>query len=168
MFCNIFDFLGSENFTVLAQSVQDGSHSTSPINPVIPAIQELQDELEDVIKGFNARLRQIKRNGARTFSAPEAAVDEEDGTASILPIEEPAQTETPADDAAANVAPVVIGRGKEEVEAALNRVADLEGQKTSAPDEAEKNKDPDAVAQSLKEAVESEETSTSVPLHEEL
>ena len=62
----------------------------------------------------------------------------------------------------------MIGRGKEEVEAALNRVADLEGQKTSSPDEPAKNQDADAVAQSIQDAVASEESSASSPLHEEL
>ncbi len=129
-------------------------------------MQELQDEVEDVIRGFNARLRQVKRNGARNFGTSDAVVDEEDGTASILPIEEPAQTDSPVDGGAAHVPPVVIGRGKEEVQAAFDRVADLEGQKTSSRNEAEKN---DAVAQSLKEALASEGTSaTSTPLHEEL
>lgn len=156
----------SENFTVHAQSVQDGSHETSPTNPLFPIMQELQDEVEDVIRGFNARLRQVKRNGARNFGTSDAVVDEEDGTASILPIEEPAQTDSPVDGGAAHVPPVVIGRGKEEVQAAFDRVADLEGQKTSSRNEAEKN---DAVAQSLKEALASEGTSaTSTPLHEEL
>ncbi|KAI0741638.1 hypothetical protein C8Q80DRAFT_146989 [Daedaleopsis nitida] len=158
----------SENFTVYAQNVQEGSHQSSPVNPVIPAIQELQEEVEDVIKGFNARLRQIKRSGVRSFGLPDEEVDDEDETASILPIEDPQQTESPADTAADTIPPVVIGRGKVEVEAAMNRVADLEGQKTSSPDEPEKVKDANAVAQSLKDAVASEETSSSSSLHEEL
>ncbi|KAI0731381.1 hypothetical protein C8Q76DRAFT_612860 [Earliella scabrosa] len=158
----------ADNFTTYANSIQDGTHESAPPNPVGGALQELQDEVEDVINGFNARLRQIKRNGARTFGVSEAAAEEEDGPASILPIEEPEQTESPADDTAAKIPPVVIGRGKEEVEAALNRVADLEGQKTSSPDEPAKNQDADAVAQSIQDAVASEESSASSPLHEEL
>ncbi|KAI0687143.1 hypothetical protein C8T65DRAFT_590613 [Cerioporus squamosus] len=155
----------SDNFTRHAQSIQDGTHPSPPINPVGPAIKELQDEVEDVIHGFNARLRTIKRSGARAFGTPEEEADDEDGSASILPIEEPEQTESPAD--AGVPEGVVIGRGKEEVEAALNRVAELDAQKTSSPDEPEKVKDADAVAQSLKDAVAAEETSTS-PSHEEL
>ena len=75
-----------------------------------------------MIHGFNARLRSIKRSGARAFGTPEEEVDDEDGSASILPIEEPEQTESPADVGVPEQ--VVIGRGKEEVEAALNRVVD--------------------------------------------
>ncbi|TBU47545.1 hypothetical protein BD309DRAFT_988016 [Dichomitus squalens] len=156
----------SENFTAHAHSVQDGSHQSPPINPVVPAIQELQDEVQDVISGFNARLRKIKRSGARAFGSPEAVDEEdEDGTASILPIEGPQQTETPAE---TGVPPVVIGRGKEEVEAALNRIVEADAQKTSSPDGREKVKDADAVARSLKEDIASEETSEAAPLHQEL
>ncbi|RPD76377.1 hypothetical protein L226DRAFT_460530 [Lentinus tigrinus ALCF2SS1-7] len=156
----------SENFTVHAQSIQDGTHPSPPINPVGPAIQELQDEVEDVIHGFNARLRSIKRSGARAFGIPEEEVaEDDDGSASILPIEDPEQTESPVDVGVPEQ--VVIGRGKEEVEAALNRVAELDAQKTSSPDEPEKVKDADAVAQSLKDAV-AAEASASSPSHEEL
>ena len=118
-----------------------------------------------MISGFNARLRKIKRSGARAFGDPESADEEDDETASILPIEDPQQTETPAE---TGVPPVVIGRGKEEVEAALNRVVEADAQRTSSPDEREKVKDADAVAQSLSEAVASEETSETAPLHQEL
>ncbi len=158
--------VGSENFTVDAASIQDGTHPSPPINPVGPAIKELQDDVEDVIHGFNARLRTIKRSGARVFGTPEEEAEDEDGSASILPIEEPKQTESPAD--VGVLEGIVIGRGKEEVEAALNRVAELDAQKTSSPDEPEKVKDADAVAQSLKEAVAAEATSASSPSHEEL
>ena len=120
----------------------------------MPAIQDLQAEVEDVISGYNARLRKVKRSGVRAFgSADEAAGDEEDGSASILPIEEPEQTGVGAD-----VPPVVVGRGKEEVEAALNRVAEAEGRKASTPDEPEQSKNTVATG----------ETSESAPLHQEL
>ncbi|KAI0766674.1 hypothetical protein BD413DRAFT_480869, partial [Trametes elegans] len=162
----------SENFTALAHSVQDGSHPSPPINPVLPAIADLQNEVEDVVAGFQTRLRRINRNGARAFDAPEedAAADAaeapvaEDDTLSILPIEEPEQTASPAD---VHVPPVVIGRGKAEVEAALNRAADLEGGKTSSPDDAHAPADPDAVARSIRDEIAGEDTSPSAP-HQEL
>ena len=108
--------IGSENFTELAQSVQDGSHPSPPINPIIPVLEELQTEVEDAISGFNARLRKIKRTGARAFGTTEDAVEEGDDTVSILPIDEPEPT------ADAEVPPVTVGRGKAEVEAAFERV----------------------------------------------
>ncbi|KAI0369129.1 hypothetical protein BV20DRAFT_1053422 [Pilatotrama ljubarskyi] len=164
-----------DNFTAHVQSVQDGTHPSPPINPVLPAIADLQNEVEDVVAGFQTRLRRINRNGARAFGTPEEASDEEppatgDETVSILPIEEsalPEHTQSPAD---VNVPPVVIGRGKEEVEEALNRVADLEGGKTSSPEDVAKKADSDAVAQNLKQEIVDEETSAPPPppLHQEL
>ncbi|OSD04859.1 hypothetical protein PYCCODRAFT_1465817 [Trametes coccinea BRFM310] len=161
-----------ENFTAHVQSIQDGTHPSPPINPVLPVIAELQNEVEDVVAGFQTRLRRINRNGARSFGTPDEESDEEepvsgDETVSILPIEEsalPEHTQSPAD---VDVPPVVIGRSKEEVEAALNRVADLEGDKTSSPSDENKAADSDAVAQSLKDEIVNEETSRP-PLHEEL
>ncbi|KAI1793491.1 hypothetical protein LXA43DRAFT_217959 [Ganoderma leucocontextum] len=106
----------SENFTAHAHSVQDGTHPSPPINPVTVVIKELQDEVDDVIAGFNARLRKIKRSGARVFGSPVPADEEEqeDESVSILPIEDSEQTETPGEASIRNVA---IGRGKGEVDA---------------------------------------------------
>ena len=194
---NLVYFSGSENFTAHAHSVQDGSHPSPPINPVMVAIKELQDEVDDVIACFNARLRKIKRSGARGFGSPvpadEDSEEEADASipaaedseqteasgegsvrnvvvgrgkgaaesASILPADEPEQTETPE----GWVRNVVVGRGKGEVEAALNRVAEADAQKTSL----EHAVDADAVAQSLSEELASEETSEPVaPVHQEL
>ncbi|PIL25167.1 hypothetical protein GSI_13056 [Ganoderma sinense ZZ0214-1] len=177
----------SENFTAHAHSVQDGSHPSPPINPVTVAIKELQDEVDDVIAGFNARLRKIKRSGARVFGSPVPAdeeeqvdesaspADDEGGvrnvlvgrgkgvaeSASVLPVEDPEQAETPE----GWVRNVVVGRGKGEVEAALNRVAEADAQKTSSEHVAAA----EAVAQSLSDEFASAETSEPVaPVHQEL
>ncbi|KAH9940873.1 uncharacterized protein BXZ73DRAFT_75400 [Epithele typhae] len=108
----------SDNFTALAQSVQDGSHPSPPINPIL------------------LRSRSFRRRSKRSSPA---------GTL-------------------VSASSITIGRGKAEVEAALNRVAEAEGRKTSSPDEPEKVKDADAVAQSLNNAVAKE----SSPAHAEL
>ncbi|KAI0831991.1 hypothetical protein BC628DRAFT_1452778, partial [Trametes gibbosa] len=165
----------SENFTVHVHSVQDGSHPSPPINPVLTALAELQTEVEDVVSGFETRLRRLTRNGARAFGPVVDESDEEspvsgDETVSILPVEEsalPEHTHSPTD---AKVPPVLIGRGKEEVEAALNRVADLENDKTSSPGDQRHSSDADAVAQDLTHEIVGEETSAppSAPLHQEL
>ena len=95
--------------------MQDGSHPSPPINPIVPVLEELQAEVEDVISGYNARLRKIKRDGARAFGAPDADADD---TVSILPVDDAEDA-----DAELDAANVVVGRGKEEVEAALHRAA---------------------------------------------
>ncbi|KAH9857245.1 hypothetical protein C2E23DRAFT_807141 [Lenzites betulinus] len=171
----------SENFTTDAYSIQDGSHPSPPINPVLTSLADLQNEVEDVVSGFETRLRRLTRTGVRAFGAAQDTSDDSeaqeppvsgDETVSILPIEEsalPEHTQSPAD---ARPPPVVIGRGKEEVEAALNRIADLEGGKTSAPGDAQKGADADAVAQELAHEIVGEDTSAppSAPLqlHQEL
>ena len=121
-----------------------------------------------MIAGFNARLRKIKRSGARVFGSPVPADGEEpeDETASILPVEDSEQPETPAESKIRNV---VVGRGKGEVEAALNRVAEADTQKTSPSGASETAVDADTVAQGLSGERASEETSdATLPVHQEL
>jgi hypothetical protein len=91
---------GSNNFTELANSIQNGSHSSPPVDPIPSAMHDLQLELQDVIAGFETRFRRIKRNGFRTFDSQ----DESNPTTPILGSEFP-----------------VVGRGKAEVEEAFAR-----------------------------------------------
>lgn len=90
---------------------------------------ELQLELQDVIAGFETRLRRIKRNGFKAFdSLPDDTMSEEEAEydvetprfpeVSILPIvgDEP----DPATPILESESPVV-GRGKAEVEEAFSR-----------------------------------------------
>ena len=120
---------GSKNFTDLANSIQNGSHPSPPIDPVPSAMYDLQVELQDVIAGFETRFRRIKRNGFRTFgSLSEDTMDEEENEevfeshqlpeVSILPI--PEDETNPATPILGSEFPVV-GRGKAEVEEAFAR-----------------------------------------------
>ncbi|KAF7796835.1 hypothetical protein EIP86_008019 [Pleurotus ostreatoroseus] len=155
----------SDNFTAHAQSIQDGTHPSPPINPVLPALEDLQNEVQDVIVGFETRLRRIKRNGERAFGA---ALDDNDApsdeTVSILPIEDDAHRDASEGDSPA-VPPVVIGRSKDEILSALDRAADLEAQATSASEE--KNVDPEQVVESMVKEAEAE-TASQVVFHNEL
>jgi hypothetical protein len=113
----IFNSQGSEEFADQAYAIQNGSHPSPPINPVIPAMRELQSELEDIAVGFDSRLRRIKRTGERAFTGAPVDGDEVPGDAefSILPIPE----ETAVDESE-EVPPVILGRSKEQVLEALN------------------------------------------------
>ena len=137
---------GSNNFTDLANSIQNGSHPSPPIDPIPSAMDDLRVELQDVIAGFETRFRRIKRNGFRTFdSLPGDTVDEEEyeqvfesrqpPEVSILPIpEDEPNTATPI---LGSEFPVV-GRGKAEVEEAFARaeaVMDGEHPQDSTDDE---------------------------------
>ncbi|OBZ74226.1 hypothetical protein A0H81_05953 [Grifola frondosa] len=95
----------SDNFTALAQSIQDGTHP-SPLST------------------------RIKRNGERAFGGQEIDAEADDSIADeSLPIQDRDNVHSPAD---LPFPPVVIGKSKEEVMDALNRVADQEGQATSS------------------------------------
>ena len=132
---------------------------------MLPALEDLQNEVQDVIVGFETRLRRIKRNGERAFGA---ALDDNDApsdeTVSILPIEDDAHRDASKGDSPA-VPPVVIGRSKDEILSALDRAADLEAQATSASEE--KNVDPEQVVESMVKEAEAE-TASQVVFHNEL
>lgn len=131
--------IASKNFTELAISIQNGSHPSPPIDPIPTAMHELQLELQDVIAGFETRLRRIKRNGFKAFDSLHGdTMNGEDADhdfetpqspeVSILPI--PGDEPNPA-------APVlgseftVVGRGKAEVEDALARADAVSDQEHS-------------------------------------
>ncbi|KAI0272732.1 hypothetical protein BC834DRAFT_966707 [Gloeopeniophorella convolvens] len=120
----------SSNFTDLANSIQNGTHPSPPIDPVSTAISELEAEVQDVIAGFETRFRRIKRNGFKAFGAPgdpadnEGEQDAEAPEVSILPI---ADEPHPAAPASEQELPV-IGRGKREVEEAFARAEALVGE----------------------------------------
>lgn len=154
-------------------SLQNGSHPSSPINPILPVLADLQAEVQDVVVGFETRLRRVKRNGDRAFGAVQGSdvtEDEEsdmsrDETVSILPIEEAEKDEPLSGQSPPDIHQVVIGRSKEEVVAALNRAAEADPEATSIP--IDKSKGPEEVVESLVSEVE-QEVATPGALHQEL
>ncbi|KAH9074872.1 hypothetical protein EDB83DRAFT_2515717 [Lactarius deliciosus] len=119
----------SDNFTDLANSIQNGSHPSPPIDPVPGAIHEFQLEVEDVITGFETRFRHIQRNGLKALESSLEGVDGDEDTdkdtelpqspeVSVLPI--PGNDPNSASPISESDFPVV-GRGKVEVEEALRR-----------------------------------------------
>jgi hypothetical protein len=124
----------SNNFTELANSIQNGTHPSPPINPVSGAIQEIQLELQDVITGFETRFRRIKRNGFKAFDSFSGDMtDEEEVEQDVESLQPPEVSilPVPSEDESDPAAPVsgsefpFIGRGKAEVEEALARAEDL-------------------------------------------
>ncbi|KAH9943820.1 hypothetical protein B0H21DRAFT_747720 [Amylocystis lapponica] len=163
----------SESFTAVAQSIQNGSHPSPPTNPVLPAITDLQSEVQDIVVGFETRLRRVKRNGERSFSGDghEAATELDDApgdeTVSILPIEDDSAVRSPAD---LYVPPVVIGRSKEEVMDALNRAVEQDGDATSPANARDQPQESESAVHELVEDVVGEnDAEEHAPLvHEEL
>ncbi|KAI0796226.1 hypothetical protein C8Q75DRAFT_711370, partial [Abortiporus biennis] len=157
----------SDNFTALAFTIQNGTHPSAPSNPVLPALEDLQAEVQDVVVGFETRLRRIKRNGERSFGGSQDSKAEDinsDETVSILPIEDEKHKGPEEGESRADIPPVVIGKSKQEVMDALNRVAEAEGQSTSNTDS---TPDPEKmVVETLAHEVEEQQHSSS--LHVEL
>ncbi|KAI0083960.1 hypothetical protein BDY19DRAFT_974916 [Irpex rosettiformis] len=158
------------NFTKEAISIQDGSHPSPPINPILPVIDDLQNEVQDVVAGFENRLKRVKRKGERAFGAVTDGSDAEDirsdETVSTLPIDDEARIPEAEGEGPA-IPPVVIGRSKEEIMSVLNRVAEQEAQSTQPADV--KGADPEQVVAGLaQEVVEEGNLASSHLKHEEL
>lgn len=81
--------------------------------------------MDDVVKGFETRLRRIKRTGDRAFRAGQTEEADEDEDApsepevSILPVPDVSDVPGATKD---GPPPIVIGRGKQEVLDALGKV----------------------------------------------
>jgi hypothetical protein len=114
----------SENFTEHAMSIQNGTHPSPPINPVVDVLEELESELRNIAEVFETRLLRLKHDGERAFGGE---ADDADVTASTL---EPQFSILPVPkdeinrEGATGDTPVVIGRSKEEIVDALNRVGE--------------------------------------------
>ena len=141
--------------------MQDGSSVSPPANPLLKELKALQTEVEDVVLGFETRLRRIRRNNARAFGegVKQDETDTDDAPVSILPIEDKGKAQTPAD---IDVPPVVIGRSKDEVQAALARAVEADGDAMLSVQATDKPADPEAEVKSLVEEVSTEQSIPSV------
>jgi hypothetical protein len=108
--------------------MQNGTDSTAPEPIVVQALNDLNDELQDVITGFELRLRKLKRGGDRAFtSSGNSGNTREESTttiapsepeASILPVPDAEQDgEQTKEDESAAVPPidVVVGKSQDQV-----------------------------------------------------
>jgi len=146
----------SENFEAEAAMIQNGTHASPPVNPLLSAIHDLRAEVEDVVVGFETRLRRIKRNGDRVFgnvtTDDETSEDEdsEGPVASILPV---VPDEEIVEEA---IPPVIIGKSQQEVLQALENAGydAAAPSSTSSPEE-----EVDEIVREAEDAVD---------LHEEL
>jgi len=56
------------NFAELAKSIQNGTHPSPPINPVVDVLEELEDEVETIVDSFETRLGRLKLDGKHTLT----------------------------------------------------------------------------------------------------
>ncbi|KAH7885768.1 hypothetical protein F5I97DRAFT_1829736 [Phlebopus sp. FC_14] len=146
----------SENYAHEAASIQNSTHPTASVaNPLIPILDDLELEVQDVVIGFETRLRRIKRDGERAFNNNGAAQKEEEKGTPVEPEIEPRVSILPIDreERAEFVPPVVIGRSKEEVLEALGRVQPQDDEKPSSDDS---NVEPEEKVSSLVREAEGE------------
>lgn len=156
----------SENFTQSATDLQRGTGPSPMHNPITVILEDLEEELQDVVGGFETRLRNLRRDGERVLAgkveAPQPTASTAEPEFSILPV--PHDDEN-GENTAADVPPVVIGRTQEEVLEALNR-ADSAGASSHTVHE----EPADAVETLAHEASAEAETPTAIPIpvHAEL
>lgn len=153
---------------MLAQSIQKGTVPSPPINPILPILEDLESEVQDIVTGFETRLRQLKREGSRNLAREETGQSSSSSTpeVSILPI-------VPEDEASGpgverETPPVIIGRSKEEVVEALGRAGT-----DSVAETVSVQKEPEAIVESLAheasaEASQSKASSVPADVHVEL
>jgi len=112
---------GTDEFKDQAFSIQNGTHPSPPINPILPAMRDLQSEMEDIAVGFNTRMHQIQREGERAFSTTPAddGIEIEkpaDAEFSILPVPDKEHT---SGEPGPDIPPVIMSRSKEQILQAL-------------------------------------------------
>ena len=106
---------------------RNGTHEDALQNPIIKALKDLRTEADDIIVGFESRLRRIQRDGERAFDQDSSeAKSTEDPSLSILPVVDGESTSQ-----------VTIGKSPEQVAEALKEVPleDWAASKQKKPDE---------------------------------
>lgn len=123
---------GSKEFNVQAAMIQNGSHPSPPINPVVDALNELMNEIDEVTTGFETRLSRIRREGDSAFSSntefdPKEGADDtvpSNPEVSILPISGDGTAKGKSEEKVLQeVADAILGRSEGEVVEALGRAA---------------------------------------------
>ncbi|KAJ3995471.1 hypothetical protein F5050DRAFT_1767118 [Lentinula boryana] len=117
--------------------IQNGTHSSPPIDPLVPALDKLQMELEDVKTRFDARIRTLstqvhqllsppekeEQEGATGFSSAEPVSGEEEQV-SILPIDPVSTSSVGVEQAVLDASNIILGKSKEQVEEAISIAQD--------------------------------------------
>ena len=145
LFTDILSFYNNllleyNEFKEQAAMIQNGSHPSPPINPVVDALEELMSEVEDMTVGFESRLNRIRREGDRAFSS-DTDFDSKEGSppeaeVSILPISGDGTEKGKSEEKVLQeVADAILGRSEGEVVEALGRAEGVEGEKAQVKHE---------------------------------
>jgi len=93
---------------------RNGTHEEALDNPVIRVLRELRTEVDDIITGFESRLRRIQRDGERAFD--EANHNEDSSKAK--PADDPIMSILPIADGE-SIPQITVGKSPEQVVEAL-------------------------------------------------
>ncbi|KIK97344.1 hypothetical protein PAXRUDRAFT_232341 [Paxillus rubicundulus Ve08.2h10] len=113
----LMPFLASEQYAYEAASIQNGTHSDAPApNPLTPILEDLESEVQDVVIGFETRLRRIKRDGERAFNNNSQGTTrkEEEKAFAVEPEAVPGVSILPIGEEFI-ISPVMIGSSQEEM-----------------------------------------------------
>jgi type IV pilus biogenesis protein CpaD/CtpE len=138
----------------------NGTHPQSYPNAVQLVIEELEGEVQDIIGGVETRLTSLRRDGLRAFTGEAEAAEAPEVT---IPVADPQETEA----GAAPVEPVLIGRGKAEVEAALGTVESQEQTEVPPPVKPDSAKSTEEIVSEVVQEAEAEADPLKV-VHSEL
>ncbi|TDL23998.1 hypothetical protein BD410DRAFT_786706 [Rickenella mellea] len=167
-----------KDFLEHARTVQQGTHPSPPVNPVLPYLQELESDVNDVVVGFETRMRRIRREGARLFGG-EVEGDDGEEEEDIDGEEDESEPESEAKDPEVSILPIpkpdtqaahlplegiIIGRGEDEVLSALAKAEEPVAAETHAGRLMSEVVD----AKETKAVSAGEESSTAGVVHEEL
>ena len=108
---------------------RNGTHEDALANPVVQALRELRTEVDDIITGFESRLRRIQRDGERALDS-----DSPQGKSA----EDPSVSIQPVVDEEESIPQITIGKGPEQVAEALKEASleDWAASKQKKPDDA--------------------------------
>jgi len=104
---------------------RNGTHEEALDNPVIRALRDLRTEVDDIITGFESRLRRVQRDGERAFDE----TNHNEDSSKAKPAEDPIMSIQPIADGE-SVPQITVGKSPEQVVEALKE-APLEGWATS-------------------------------------
>ncbi|KAF8625026.1 hypothetical protein AX17_006940 [Amanita inopinata Kibby_2008] len=114
----------AERFDVTARAIQNGTHAHPPVDPLIPALDALERDVQEVISGFGVRLFMLRQEGEEMYTLPTATPGSpqnpepstsDEPTVSILPAKDDTQ-----DPMMMDTSHVVLGKSEEQIRQALN------------------------------------------------
>ncbi|KIK61977.1 hypothetical protein GYMLUDRAFT_84649 [Collybiopsis luxurians FD-317 M1] len=118
-----------EKFDEQIRFIQNGSHPSPPIDPLVPALDKLQLELQEVQSGFNSRIRSLglqiheilaPKPVQETGEVPVAGDESEEEQVSILPLDPSPSAPVERNEGEFDASNVIIRKSKEQVEEAMS------------------------------------------------